>query len=108
MKYADRTLLQILHKLDLERTAVTASCSRATICPEDKDYAREAVAHYRSVSKDIVYALRQLTEKIHGFDIEVETSFTSARQSWQQSRSSEGGQSDRGCRHEKKRGGNKR
>lgn len=71
MKLYNKTLLQLQFKADLSQTGACASCHAAEF-HGTKQYAHEAVAKHRAISKDIRHSLRQLIQQLDWYDAEVE------------------------------------
>lgn len=71
MKHYHRTLLELQHKANLSQVGACASC-RAAEFHGTKQYAHEAVAKHRAISKDIRHSLRQLIQQLDWYDAEVE------------------------------------
>ena len=71
MKHYHRTLLELQHKANLSQVGACASCHAAEF-HGTKQYAQEAVAKHRAISRDIRHSLQQLIQQLDWYDAEVE------------------------------------
>lgn len=71
MKLYNKALLDLEHKVDLSRSGTCASCSAAQY-HGTKQYAREAVAQHRAISREVRRAVAHLLKNLDWFDSCVE------------------------------------
>lgn len=73
MKYHNRTLLELEHKVNLSQVGACASCHAAEF-HGTKQYAREAVAKHRAISADVRRSIADLMASLDRYDAYVEES----------------------------------
>jgi phosphoglycerate-specific signal transduction histidine kinase len=79
-KHYNKTLLELQHKMDLSRVGACSSCYAASF-HETREWAKQAVAKHRAMSKDVRESLNYLIRQLDWYDKDVEESFTSMRKS---------------------------
>lgn len=78
MRLYSKTTIEIGHLVDLSRTGACASCHAAEF-HGTKQYAKEAVAKHRAMSREVRGHLHALLAKIDWHDREVEASYEEVR-----------------------------
>lgn len=71
MKAHTKTLLELDYKVQLSQVGACAACSAAEI-HETKQYAQEAVARHRAISREVREAIAALIKRLGWYDDEVE------------------------------------
>lgn len=74
MKFYNKTLLEIEHKVELSATGTTASCWAASY-HGTTEYGRQRVARHRAISKDVRHSISQLLLALDRSDQMVEEYF---------------------------------
>ena len=74
MKHYNKTLLELDHKVNLSQVGTCSSCYAASF-HETQEWAKQAVAKHRSISKDVRESVAGLLKRLDWYDQEVERAF---------------------------------